>query len=208
MRTVLGRDSHSHSGDLGCPPPGWPSPSQALRERTGGLHAVGGPASPHTEAAGAVVVPILQAGPYITCLTSHEWRKQASGVRSVWSLHVSFSPHPTVPLTETCLQILRDSLLFRPHGITGSREVGPGAQALLSTASALCTGIMERNQRSLRENVWLFTVFIRREHRIFYCKNIEITAAWGAFAVKYLLGRTGNTSIDKKNRRRVWVNII
>lgn len=57
---------------------------------------------------------------------------------------------------------------------------------------------MKGNQRSLWENVWLFTVFICVEHGIFYCENIEITTAWGAFSVKYLLGRMGNMSNDKK----------
>ena len=50
--------------------------------------------------------------------------------------------------------------------------------------------------------------FICVERRIFYCENIEKTTAWGAFLVKYLLGRTGNMSNDKKKCRRIWVNII
>jgi hypothetical protein len=48
------------------------------------------------------------------------------------------------------------------------------------------------------------------EHRIFYSEDIKITTAWGAFSVKYLLGRMRTMSNDKKKKktRRIWTSII
>lgn len=87
--------------------------------------------------------------------------------------------------------------------LLGTGAVDLGVHTLLSTASALQH--YEEDQFAkcralggLFGKICLFTVFIRTELRIFYCENIEITAAWGAFAVKYLLGRTGNVSNDKE----------
>lgn len=86
----------------------------------------------------------------------------------------------------TYFQTCRDSPPPRLRGMAGA---GKWTVELASRSESACR--MRGNERSLRENAWLFTVFIRREHRTLYCGNIEITTAWGAFPVKYLLGRTG-----------------